>query len=335
MRTVVTGGCGFIGRALVARLVEAAGADDKLWLVDTLQRHGHSPSIDRLRHMRGVTILNLDLAHPRSIDELPCAVDRVYHLAAIVGVGPVETDPVRVMRTNTLSTLNVFDWFSEAGTDRARLLFSSSSEVYAGLATAGFDLPVPTPEGVPAVIPDLENPRYSYALSKLWGEAYAKYLALQNGLCTVSVRYHNVYGPAMGYDHVIPQVIARIVAREEPFRRFGGEQTRSFCFVNDAAEATRRVMEADAAPAGRVVHIGDPGGEVAIGELYDMLFDLCGWRPREIVDVAPSRGSVDRRCPDTSVLTAMTGFEAGCRLTDGLRQTVDWYLRHPQKKEVE
>ena len=83
---------------------------------------------------------------------------------------------------------------------------------------SGFDLPIPTPEQVPAVIEDLNNPRFSYALTKMWGEAYANYLASKNNILTMTVRYHNVYGPRMGYDHVIPQIVKRIKSKENPFK---------------------------------------------------------------------------------------------------------------------
>src|SRR5206468_706224 len=138
------------------------------------------------------------------------------------GVGPVCVAPPRVMRVNTLSTLYVFEWFVQTAAPGARLLYASSSEVYGG--ASGLNLPIPTPESVPAVISDPQNPRYSYAVSKLWGEMYARFLAKSTGALLATVRYHNVYGPRMGYDHVIPQVVTRVATREKPFRVIGAEE---------------------------------------------------------------------------------------------------------------
>jgi len=146
----------------------------------------------------------------------------------------------------------------------------------------------------------------------------------------VSVRYHNIYGPEMGYDHVVPQIVMRALRRESPFRIIGADQTRSFCFVADGAEATRLVMEAADARPGELVHIGDERGEIAIGTLYEMIFDVLGERPEAIESIAAPNGSVARRCPDTSRLFELTGYRAATPLAEGLAETVAWYRSHPQ-----
>ena len=329
MRTVITGGCGFIGTALASRLLEGMHKSDEIILVDTMQRHGTPTDLDILSDPR-LKIIEADLSDPDSFCAIPGKVDRIYHLAAIVGVNHVEADPVRVMQSNTLSTMYTLDWFIKNGTREARFLFSSSSEVYAGAAIAGFNLPLPTPENVPAVITDLGNPRFSYALTQMWGEAYANYLAEKYNVFTLSVRYHNIYGARMGYDHVIPQIISRVMARENPFKIIAAEQTRSFCWIDDAAKATHLLMESDKAEPGILVHVGNENGEIKIGKLYDLIFDDCSWWPEKVIRVPAPVGSVARRCPNTERLRLLTGYSPSTPLQEGLRETVSWYKENLQ-----
>ena len=330
MRTIITGGCGFIGFALAQRLVNLSASSDEIILVDNISRHGFYHELNDLISDSKVKLIKADLSEVSELDKIPVPVDRVFHLAAIVGVEPVTSNPARVLRINTLSTFNVFDWFVRSASPGARLLFSSSSEVYSGAMMAGLDLPIPTPESVPAVICDLDNPRFSYALSKMWGEGYAKYLSVEKSAFMISVRYHNIYGPRMGYDHIIPQVTSRVVARQQPFKIIGAEQTRSFCFVDDAVEATRLVMESSRIVPGMTVNIGNQEGEIKIGKIYDMIFDICGWTPADIINIPAPSGSVSRRCPDTMLLENLTGYKPHTSICEGLKRTVEWYLESPK-----
>jgi len=320
----VTGGCGFIGTALTQFLLNKIEKTDEIVLVDTMKRHGQV-GIDDISSNPHVKIIKTDLSDPSGIHSIPGPVDRLYHLAAIVGVEPVGFNPIGVLRTNTMSTMNILDWFLENKTESARCIFSSSSEIYNGSFMTGFSLPIQTPEDVPAVISDLNNPRFSYALSKIWGEAYINYLAAKENILAASVRYHNVYGPRMGYNHVIPQIIMRILSRENPFRIVAGEQTRSFCWVEDAVKATYLVMESKHLLPGMAVHVGNDAGEITIRSLYELLFEVCGWTPAKAVEKPAPSGSVSRRCPSTERLHGLTDYSPDTSLEDGLIKTVAWY----------
>jgi len=327
VRVVITGGGGFIGRALTKSVLENCAGSDEVILVDSLARHGRRPGLEMILSDERVSLIEADLSVPNSLKEVATQVDQVYHLAARVGVGAVTSAPVEVLKSNTLSTMHVFEWFLESASIGGRLLYASTSEVYSGGLAAGLDLPIPTPESVPIVIPDIENPRFSYALSKMWGEAYAQYLAAEDERF-VTVRYHNVYGPDMGYEHVIPQIVTRVRDREKPFRMFGADETRSFCWVGDAALATRKLMNVDDICPGTVVHIGNQAQETRIGDLYDMIFRLSDWSPEETLACPSPPGSVQRRCPDVTALREHTGYEPSTTLVEGLVETVNWYLEN-------
>jgi nucleoside-diphosphate-sugar epimerase len=322
MNVLVTGGAGFIGRNLVRHL--AAQRHD-IVVLDDFSRHAPETVAEIAAHP-GVTMQRGDITRPGAFDALT-AVDRVYHLAGVVGVRRVAEDPLRVMRVNTLATLFTCDWFARVCGPDARMLYSSTSEVYGGSQFTTLELPVPTPEDVPLVIADTSMPRFSYAMSKMWGEMYCRYTAAASSRIVRTVRYHNVYGPAMGFEHVIPQVVQRIAKREDPFSIWGGDETRAFCWIDDAVEATIRVMEAAPAPHDDLVHIGTDD-EVTVRDLYTRLFHVCGWTPATMVDAGSAVGSPSRRCPDVSRLRALTGYMPGTSLDEGLVPTAAWYLEH-------
>src|SRR4029077_18542692 len=136
-------GAGFIGVHLARRL-DAAG--DQVTIIDDFSRGRDDPELAAL----GVPVLHADLTAAASYESLPRGWDRVYMLAAVVGVRNVEKDPARVIRINTLALMAVLDWLPAAG---ETLFFSSTSEVYAGSVGLGL-APVPTPEDVPLAIAD-------------------------------------------------------------------------------------------------------------------------------------------------------------------------------------
>lgn len=317
-RILILGGAGFIGHHLAARL---AGDGHALTLVDDLSRGRADAALEALRARGRVVFQQADLTRPGVLDGLARDWEQVYMLAAVVGVRNVERDPARVIRVNTLALLNVLAWLPGRG---ETLFFSSTSETYAGGVSNG-TVPVPTPEDVPLSVPDPAGPRWAYAASKILGEAAVLHEARARGLRVVVARFHNVYGPRMGADHVIPELSLRALRREDPFRLYGAEQRRAFCHVTDAVEAMTRLMTAEAA-WGRVVNIGNDAEETRIGDLARMVLDAAGFAPT-IEPVPAPAGSVERRCPDLTRLRALTGFQPKMGLAAGVRDTFDWYRR--------
>lgn len=313
-RVLILGGAGFIGYHLAQRLCEA---DHSLTLVDDLSRGRMDPDLASLLSREGVSFVRADLTDPASFGDLPRAWDQVYMLAAVVGVRNVLTDPARVIRVNTLATLHLLEWLTpEAGV----LFFTSTSETYAGGAGR---LPVPTPEAVPLSVAEIDNPRFAYAASKILGEAATIHYARAKGLRFVIGRLHNVYGPRMGADHVIPELCLRALDREDPFRLYGPEQRRAFCHVSDAVEAITRLAVTERA-WGQVVNVGSDAEETRVADLADLILGIAGFSPQIRALPAPS-GSVDRRCPELSRLRVLTGFAPKVSLESGVRETFEWY----------
>lgn len=315
-RILVLGGAGFIGYHLAARLADEGHA---LTLVDDLSRGRSDAVLAELCARPGVRFVQADLTAPGALDGLSRQWDQVYMLAAVVGVRNVERDPARVIRTNTLALMAVLDWLPAAG---ETLFFSSTSEVYAGSVGLGL-APVPTPEDVPLAIADAAAPRAAYAISKLLGEAAVIHAGRARGLRWVIGRYHNVYGPRMGADHVIPEMALRAIRREDPFLVYGPGQRRAFCHVADAVEATLRLATTESA-AGHVVNIGNDSDETVIEDLAVLVCRRAGYAPALERRPAPV-GSPERRCPDLTRLHALTGLTPKVSLEAGVAETLDWY----------
>lgn len=313
---LVLGGAGFIGYHLAVRLAEEGHA---LTLVDDLSRGRADAALAALCARPGVRFVEADLTTPGALDALPRQWDQVYMLAAVVGVRNVERDPARVLRINMLALQHLLDWLPAAG---ETLFFSSTSEVYAGSVALGL-AGVPTGEDVPLAIADAGAPRTAYALSKILGEAAVIHAGRARGLRWVIGRYHNVYGPRMGSDHVIPEFALRAIRREDPFRLYGAGQRRAFCHVTDAVEATLSLAGTEAA-RGHVVNIGNAAEETVIEDLAALVLRRAGYRPAIERMPAPP-GSPERRCPDLARLRALTGLAPKVALESGLAATFDWY----------
>jgi nucleoside-diphosphate-sugar epimerase len=214
----------------------------------------------------------------------------------------------------------LIDWHRSTGST-ARIVFTSSSEVYAGVS----GIPIPTPEAVAVGVDNVENPRWSYGISKIAGEALLRGYHTQHGATFTIIRPHNVYGPRMGNDHVIPEFIKRIEAEETPFNIYGGDNTRAFCFIDDFVDGVIRASESSEAE-NSTVNLGDDTEEISIEELAKRLFKIAGVSPTIKVEAAPE-GSVLRRCPDLTKARQLLGYSPKTSLDGGLQKTYDWYSK--------
>jgi UDP-glucose 4-epimerase/UDP-glucuronate decarboxylase len=319
MNILITGGAGFIGYHLAQH---HAGLGDQVFIVDNLFKTEGSTDEDLglLLARPNVKFLQLDLTElPPDLGSLP-RINIVYHLAAINGTRLFYEIPYHLAKTNLLVTLNLLRALEKNAVDR--LVYTSTSEAYAGCEQVGL-LTIPTNEQTPVVFTQPTDERFSYGTSKFMGECLCLFFGKQFHIPTTVVRYHNIYGPRMGYHHVIPEFILRVRSKENPFHIYGGQETRAFCYVTDAVQATYRVATTSAC-VNETIHIGDPKEETPIADLAKLVMKQMG-ESFDIVEGGRRSGSVSRRCPDTSKLKRLTGFEAAVPLEQGLSQTISWY----------
>jgi nucleoside-diphosphate-sugar epimerase len=192
---------------------------------------------------------------------------------------------------------------------------------------------IPTDERVPLTIPDPLNPRYSYGGGKLISELMAINFGRKYFERVLIFRPHNVYGPDMGWEHVIPQFALRLHAlgEQQPHGKLRfeiqgtGQDTRSFCFIDDLVAGVM-IMRERGEHLG-IYHVGTTE-EVAIADLARRVAAQAG-REIELIAGKPAPGGTARRCPDISKLGKL-GYKPRVTLSDGLKPTLDWYWRNVQ-----
>ncbi len=313
MKILVTGGSGFIG-AHLAKL--ALDRDNEVHICDNNVRGVKDVFIDSLIN-RGAKFINCDLTREEEVQKLDKNYDTIFHLAAINGTENFYTFPYDVMKVTILSIMNLLNHFDK---EKTKFVYSSSSETYSCTFKFRPDL-IPTPETIELCIGDIFNPRYSYGGSKMAGELLVANYFSQHGLNFQIIRYNNVYGPRMGFKHVIPQFIKRAYFKEDPFDIFGSDQTRSFCYVDDAVEATFNLALNDTCG---IFNIGNDEEEMRIMSLAEKVVSAFGYTP-EFNIISPPKGDVRRRCPDITKLREVINFVPKFDMDTGLEKTIEWY----------
>lgn len=319
-RVAVTGGGGFIGAYLVRRLVEL-GWD--VTVVDTMIRGDAgrlSSVVDQIR------LVDADVRDEEALGAAFAGCDVVMHLAAINGTENFYNRPELVLDVGIRGAIAVVNACRNVGVPD--LVVASTAEVYQTPSI------VPTPETIALMLPDSLNPRYSYGGSKIASELIAFNYAQEHFRKVQVFRPHNVYGPDMGWKHVIPQFIVRADAMRTqtgpqaatvPFPIQGdGRETRAFCFVDDVVEGIVRMYAAGGHR--EVYHIGNDQ-EISIAELVALVGHSLGVT-LAVEPSAAAAGGTPRRCPDISKMRAL-GYQPQVSLADGLARTADWYLSHP------
>jgi UDP-glucose 4-epimerase len=316
-RVVVTGGSGFIGAYLVRRLVRD-GWD--VAVIDTMVR-GEAGRLAEVAD--DIELFTCDVRDQEALERAFVGAEVVMHLAAINGTENFYKRPELVLDVGLRGALAVVNAGRNAGVPD--LVVASSAEVYQTPSV------VPTPETIPLMLPDSLNPRYSYGGSKIATELIAFDYAQDHYRKVQVFRPHNVYGPDMGYKHVIPQFIARArTARDGtsggpvPFEIQGdGTQTRAFCYVDDIVDGVLTMYENGGHR--EVFHIGNDE-EVSIRDLAVRVAKALGIEV-EICPTEEAEGGTPRRCPDIGKMRGL-GYQPVVDLDEGLKRTAAWYLRH-------
>lgn len=316
-RAIVTGAAGFLGFNIATLLAETG--DYEVICVDNFCRGKCDDRYLALGTRNGVTLLECDLNDPEIYSNIPLDVDTVFHMAALNGTQNFYSRPFEVIRCCTLPTLYLIEHFGNSGV-KPRFIYAGTSEAYAATISK-FGWAIPTAEAVPLCIDDPYNARWSYGASKLHGEIVTINGCRHFGMPFTIVRYHNAYGPRMGDKHVIPDFLSR--AKHGEYSLYGGSDTRSFLFGDDAARATIALAQA-AAAAGETYHVGGTL-EISMVELAQLIMRVCAMEGELLVHEAP-KGSVSRRCPDVEKARALIGKFETVSLEEGLRRTADYYL---------
>jgi UDP-glucose 4-epimerase len=266
MRVLITGGAGFIGSHLAEFHLERG---DEVHAVDDLST-GTLENVALFREHPGFRFDRADIRTWEGLTEALSKVDRVYHMAAVVGMFRVLAEPEAVLSTNVAGTERVLRCAAEAGS-RPRVLVASSSEVYGPVGTHRLD-----ETDALLVHCDTAKTQWNYALSKLACEALGITYAGSFDLPVTIARLFNTTGTRQSgrYGMVVPRFV-RQAALGEPITVFGdGLQTRSFCHVADTVRALHLLCEAEAAE-GEIVNVGNDRA-ITIIDLANLVRELAG-----------------------------------------------------------
>jgi UDP-glucose 4-epimerase len=303
MKTLVTGGAGFIGSNLVDALIERG---DEVTVVDDLST-GKRPNLEKALGS-GAELVELDLRDAGAVAE---AVERVapeviFHLGAQIDVRKSVADPAYDARVNVEGTVNVLRAAQAAGV--ARVVNTST-----GGAIYGEGQTIPAPEDHPVA------PEAPYGLSKFCAENYCALFTRLHGISTVSLRYGNVYGPRqdpLGEAGVVAIFCGKLLEGGRPTIFGDGTQTRDYVFVGDVVEANLRAAGSTAT------------GEFNIGRgiqtsVLDIVEVLAAHEPGFEAEHGPARpGEVQHIALDASKAQNEFGWEAEVGLEEGLERTL-------------
>lgn len=316
---LVTGGHGFIGAAIVRRLVAEGHR------VRTLDNNSRGAASPKSEISKEVDVRLADIRDAGAVKKACHGVDSVVHLAYVNGTEYFYSKPELVLDVAIRGMVNVLEGARSEGVKE--LLLASSSEVYQTPPK------IPTDESVALSIPDVSNPRYSYGGGKIISELMAINWG-RNGFDRVVIfRPHNVYGPNMGWEHVLPQFIVRAKMAVEATPRGpvafpiqgNGRQTRAFTHIDDFVDGFMCVLKKGEHL--NIYHIGNPE-EISIGAVARKVLAYFGRKVKLVPQKGPS-GGPKRRCPDIRKLMKL-GFRPKISLDQGLPSIADWYAAHPR-----
>ena len=326
-RWLITGGCGFIGTALIRNLMSegghfvrvldnlSVGTKEDLATVCAFTETGPDCIEQPKEQPCSVELIEGDILDASVCFIAAQGMDVIVHLAANTGVGPSVKDPRKDMVTNVMGTFNMLEAARHNGIKR--FVFASSG------APVGECEPPLHEEVAP-------HPVSPYGASKLAGEGYCSAYYRTFGLETVALRFGNVYGPGSVHKNSVVAKFIRRTINGETLEIYGdGSQSRDFIYIDDLVAALYK--SATLGPlslAGETFQIATHS-ETTVGELADVLGDILNSRglgPVKIAHSEPRKGDVKRNYSDTTKSRKYLKWVAETRLKRGLEQTVDWFF---------
>ena len=305
---LITGGQGFIGKAISLSLLDQG---NKVIILDNNFRKKKF----FLKH-KNLQLIDGDIRNIIHLNKIKNKIDSVVHLAAINGTRNFYEKPNLVLEVGIKGIINIIDFCKNKKIKE--IFLASSSEVYQ-------NAPIyPTDEKVRLIIPDPHNPRFSYSSTKIISEI----LLLNSEFFKKAVifRPHNIYGPDMGYKHVIPELIIKTI-KEKKFLDIqgNGKNKRSFCYIEDFVDAFNVLIKKGKHK--EIYNIGNTD-EVKVLDLSKLIISMLNKDLKIKISTKPFYNAM-RRLPDIKKLNKL-GYKPKINLKKGLKKTIDWY-KHNHK----
>tara|TARA_B100000787_G_C16194497_1_gene299769 strand:+ start:1000 stop:1968 length:969 start_codon:yes stop_codon:yes gene_type:complete len=316
-KILVTGGAGFMGSSLVKKLLEK---NLEVRVLDNYQR-GNGFRLNDIRNK--IDFIEGDIRDEKIVEKACKGIDTVFHLAYLNGTEFFYTKPDIVLDIAVKGMTNIID--SSIKNNISEFFLASSSEVY---QTPDH---TPTTEDVSLIIPDILNPRYSYGGGKILCELMTVNYGKKFFEKSIIFRPHNVYGPNMGWEHVVPNFITKIFnnslnndSSEIKLDIQGkGDETRAFIYIDDFIDGLLKVY--DKGKNLNVYNIGTTN-EISIIDLANKIAKYFE-KKIKIIPGKIQKGSTKRRCPDINKISNL-GFSPKYTIEEGIKLTADWYIKN-------
>jgi nucleoside-diphosphate-sugar epimerase len=308
VRSVISGGAGFIGSHLCERLLREG---HEVLCLDNVTT-GHADNVAHLRGDARFDFRQVDVTEP--LPDLG-RVDAVFHLASPASPPGYLRRPVETMLANSVGTHRMLEL---AGASGARFLMASTSEAY------GDPLEHPQKETYWGNV-NPNGQRSCYDESKRFGEAMTFVYWRSNGLDARIIRIFNTYGPHSDPNdgRIVPNFISQAL-RGEPITIYGtGDQTRSLCYVSDLVEGIVRAQLSEGT-TGEVFNLGNPD-EHTVAEYAEIINRMCGGRSEIVFRPFISADDPQRRRPDITKARTQLGWEPTVGLEEGMGRTIAWF----------
>ena len=310
---LVTGGAGFIGSNLVEGLLSKGY---RVRVLDNLS----TGKLENLAQVRSqIEFFQGDLRCDKDVRKAVRGVRYVFHMGAIANVPQSVEQPLVTHEVNVTGTFRLLQASREAGVKR--LIFTSSSAIYG--ETKKF----------PSTEAELPRPESPYAASKIMGEYYCRNFSTLYGLETVALRYFNVFGPRQNprsrYACVIPIFLKCFLDGVLPEVHWDGKQSRDFVYVDDVVAANLLAMKKSGV-SGEAFNIGSHS-EARVLDCLTGIQKILGVKKVKILTTPKRAGDVRRTFADISKARRLLGFRPVVSFAKGLRQTVAWFLKNPDR----
>lgn len=304
----ITGGAGFIGTALISRLID----NNDIVVYDTFQRNALRYT-DFYDHPN-ITLIQGDVLDENNLKNSIKGSNIVIHLAAIAGIGTVIKSQTMTMKVNLIGTYNVLEAAMRLE-NIDRFVDFSTSEVYGSYAYK-------LNEGDTTSMGAVGEARWTYAISKLAGEHLAHSYHKEFGLPVVSIRPFNIYGPGQIGEGAVHTFVTNAIQNRDIQINGDGDQVRSWCYIDDIVDAVLICLEKNEA-IGEVFNIGNPRGTITILSLAEKIIDLCNSQSK-IVFIPKNYVDVELRIPNIEKAKRILGYPS-IDLETGLMKTIEWY----------
>lgn len=326
MRALVTGAHGFVASHLAKALLERGDSVRVLDRPDPRIADVGGPRLSALDMLglRGeVELAEGDLRDADAVSAAVAGCDAIFHLAAQTIVGVARESPAETFEVNVRGAWNVFEACREH--DVARVVFASSDKAY------GSSPELPYREDFPL------RASYPYDASKAAADVIARSYAHAYGVPLAVTRFANIYGGGdLNFSRLIPEAVVAALDGRAPVIRSDGSPERDFLHVDDAVSAYFAIegaLEGDGARG----EAFNAGGERphSVREVVDLIATAAGTgvEPEYLGSGTPD-GEIDRQYVDSAKLRELTGWRPQVELREGLRETLDWYRRHPEARPL-